>query len=438
VLDRVRAVLLTYSERTAFRILCLAAVLSILAPFNRPPVSIFSYLIFAVPLVCISSVLLGNQVFRQFIPHRARLIPRFASAHFVGALAVILVVVLLLALPFVFAKRAGVLDFAEFQNVSLMVVFASLWFFGLVTFSAIYFSRPEVLFAFIIAGESERSRAFFFAMLSDPARSLLPLLLVNGIGSIAVVWRVAWVHEGMRENRFRDTKRERRRLSAPPWWSSSTIERTRDQITRPLKRDLWSQIRHFQLSLGISESILKSAALVLVMFWLINILSRTTQGAQLWSLVLLMPGLKAVSAIKERKNSGLQLEFMLPFSRDELFARLGGALFLSQLRTWSAYALASFVLSLMPMPGVINGIPPLLPLLASLAALFPLFGVAMVGLVRREVKVIYAATFIMVILMSFVFVVASTAQLALFIIAVACGGAGSIWYSYRRWCRVDM
>src|SRR5262245_5326137 len=409
-----------------------------LAPFNRPPASILSYLIFAVPLVCIFSVLLGNQVFRQFIPHRARLIPRFASVHFVGALAVILVLVVLLALPFVFAERAGVLGLGEFQNVSLMVVFASLWFFGLVTFSAIYFSRPEVLFAFIIAGESERCRAFFFAMLSDPARSLLPLLLVNGIGSIAVVWRVAWVHEGMRENRFRDTRRERRRLSALPWWSSSAIERTRDQITRPLRRDLWSQIRHFQLSLGVSESILKSAALFLGLFWLINILSRTTQGAQLWSLVVLMPGLKAVSAIKERKNSGLQLEFMLPFSRDELFARLGGALFLSQLRTWSAYALASFVLSVMPMPGVIDGIPSPFPWLASFAALFPLFGIAMLGLAARQVKVIYAATVIMAILMSFVFVVASTAQLALFIIAVACGGAGSIWYSYRRWCRVDL
>jgi len=151
-----------------------------------------------------------------------------------------------------------------------------------------------------------------------------------------------------------------------------------------------------------------------------------------------MPGLKAVYAIKERKNSGLQLEFMLPFSRDELFARLGGALFLSQLRTWSAYALASFVLSVMPMPGVIDGIPSPFPWLASFAALFPLFGIAMLGLAARQVKVIYAATVIMAILMSFVFVVASTAQLALFIIAVACGGAGSIWYSYWRWCRVDL
>src|SRR5262249_31808668 len=148
-----------------------------------------------------------------------------------------------------------------------------------------------------------------------------------------------------------------------------------DRIVRPLNRNLWSQLRHVQLSFPTPSGVLRSEVFLIGILWGINAGVGISQQTPFMTIFLFMPILTVVSAVNGRRND-LQLAFMLPFKRSEIIARLGGALFLSMLRTWLGYAVATYFVTWMPLPGVIREIPSPVPLLVSLAAQFPLFGIA--------------------------------------------------------------
>src|SRR5262249_44634350 len=134
----------------------------------------------------------------------------------------------------------------------------------------------------------------------------------------------------------------------------------------------------------------RSEVFLIGILWGINAGVGISQQTPFMTIFLFMPILTVVSAVNGRRND-LQLAFMLPFKRSEIIARLGGALFLSMLRTWFGYAVATYFVTWMPLPGVIREIPSPVPLLVSLAAQFPLFGIAMIALMLRQVKLIYLA-----------------------------------------------
>src|ERR1041384_3428872 len=108
--------------------------------------------------------------------------------------------------------------------------------------------------------------------MSDQKRTIPALFVVNVLVTAALVRRIVVQDEESWEHRSRTGKNTNEPSAKRSWWSGWSNEESLDRIARPLKRDLWSELRHLQLSHKSREPIARSTILVIVMFWLINAL----------------------------------------------------------------------------------------------------------------------------------------------------------------------
>src|SRR6185295_16885052 len=227
---------------------------------------------------------------------------------------------------------------------------------------------------------------------------------------------------------------------------SSWMFRSLDEIQRPLRQDLPSQIRHFQLGIMAPRGYMAVSVLMVLIFWTINLVTGNPFPVSdyfFWSLL----GINSVFAqVMFSQRNSFQWIFMLPLRRREIVIRYFGALLTSVLKMWFSYILAIFVVQWMPFPGSVAGAPPLLSMIESFAALFPLFGIMTLVLMwPREVRAKRAVVLVLLVAVLITLIAVTIGKVTkmhepapVFTIAAFLTGIGLIWFSYRRWLRADL
>ena len=446
--EQFRAVLSTYSQRTAFQVLT-PAVLPMLAlsyimalPLLRDDAE-RGYLALICPVAVICFTFLGHHLKVQFASFRLRLIPGYAFAHFAVTFLLSLIVALLLAGTAAVYTRTALTITGDLPHVSIAAILGIAWAMVLVAFSAGYFLRPAVLGMLVMLLQiglmSNRGSQIRFG---PPA--VLMTLLVDSLVTLALVRRIFGIREDRFEYRVKDETRESQRYrwsrySDEGWlkrafWSNG--DRVLDRIGRPLPSGFLSQVHHFEAAAGTSQYALAGTTVFLVIvLWAVNFFTgapASEAGGPL-KFFTLLPAIIVFSGTDRVQRKNLQSLFMLPIDREQVVSRYGSALFIVLLKNWLCYAAAGLIVAWMPIPGTIQSIPPVAPLLTSLTAQIPLFGLFSLTVGRSRGVLIG-----MILLFIPFLALDSFVGPPLLSLAYMFGGAGLIWLSYRRWCQAEL
>jgi hypothetical protein len=99
-------------------------------------------------------------------------------------------------------------------------------------------------------------------------------------------------------------------------------------------------------------------------------------------------------------------------------------------------AISTYFVTWMPLPGSLEALPSLIPLVLSLAAQVPFFGIATLALLARPRIARYlavAATIPLMIVYDLM-----EGRVGVLIVLLILIGLASIWFSYRRWCAMEL
>ena len=413
------------------------------------------------PMLLVFFGALGSKAKSEFVPFRSRLIPHWSLAHLAVAAGLSVVVVLFLAGTAAISLHGNFSE-GHWKDVSYLGMFGFLWFLALMFFSVGYFSGPAFLggmplvFALLVFRGHDFLRLISILVQGKQPGIVTIVILIDAVGSVALVRRMLHVDEEMAERRWTvtfDPREQQRQM-----WSreapdrgirqniSSWMFRSLDEIQRPLRQDLPSQIRHFQLGIMAPRGYMAVSVLMVLIFWTINLVTGNPFPVSdyfFWSLL----GINSVFAqVMFSQRNSFQWIFMLPLRRREIVIRYFGALLTSVLKMWFSYILAIFVVQWMPFPGSVAGAPPLLSMIESFAALFPLFGIMTLVLMwPREVRAKRAVVLVLLVAVLITLIAVTIGKVTkmhepapVFTIAAFLTGIGLIWFSYRRWLRADL
>jgi hypothetical protein len=448
VFERIRAAYLTYIQRIEFQVLVI--LVFTLWIFLNIFITAFSnwhisYLTLAVPGIVIYSSLTGEQLKRQLASYRSHLVPNYRAPHFWTALGLSLIFGFVMCIPLAQATPAG------FKGIEGIAVF--LWSMGLLAFCAGYFLRPLFIFTFFslwFITERIKASGFFLSVIASQNPAMTLVLIVNSVVSILLVWRMTRLHEGMFEYRWMEAMDNPlvQRTHEPEGRSfGRTIyqklfqpsERALNRIQWPMRRDLLAQMRHFQLSLEMSQPAPTWIFSWIGIMWVVNFITGTDTNAGWLSSIMILPTFTLFASTGGFQRNTLEWVGMLPLSRKELITKVGGAMVWSVLRWWACFAVAVYFVSWMPFPGVIRGLPPLLPFAASLSLQLPMFAIATLTAMKHKAIARGLAVGGVIALSGFFIAFASTpSRAALMIAATILLGAALTWASYRHWRAADI
>ncbi len=440
----IRAALLTYRDRQWFwwfAVLLVAVqtwvIVSKQAAAPRGSTSLF-LLELQGATFALFCALLGDQVKTQFLSHRSNVIPGYRTAHLNTALLLGVIVGIVVMAPT--ELRPGM----NFQQFAEAAVF--LWFVGLAAFGIAYFLHLLFIFIILQVAFMSKTMSGFLALLTAGDRGLLAnVILINVLGSAALLWRMWHVDEEMFEFRWVGfgqswPQANKREVETP----GSFFERlykpdeTRyERIERPLGSSLSAQLNHFQLGMAGVQSTAMTTVTWIATLWIIGYFI-PAPPPNLVGIIVIMPVITLLSGFGGFQRDPLpKLEWimMLPFARKDLVARIGGAMAVLILKLWCCYAIASYFVAWMPQPGIIAAPPPLLPFATSLADQFLIFGIISLPILWRRLAVRWLGFPLAV---GAAVVAIDLPRTAVTIAAMVLAGTILSWISYRQWCRVDI
>ena len=446
--EQFRAVLSTYSHRLAFQVLA-PAILPMVALCYLMALPLLQnnaergYLALICPVSLICFTFLGHHLKVQYASFRLRLVPGYALTHLAVTLLLSLIVLLLLAASAAMYTQAAFTITGDLPHVSIAAIVAVEWAMILAAFAAGYFFRPAVLGMLVLMLQiGIMSKPDSQIRLEPPA--VLLTLFLDAVSTLALIKRISEIREDKFEYRTKDETLE----SQQYWWAQysdgkwlrmfwSRGDKALDRIRRPLPNDFLSQVRHFEAASAAAQySPVGTTIFLVVIIWVVNFFtgtpSNTNAGAPL-EFFTLLPALTVFAGMDHVQRRNLQSLFMLPLDRQQIVSKYGCATLMVLLKNWLYYAAAGLIVAWMPIPGTIQGIPSAAPLLTSLTAQLPIFGFCSLTIGRPR-----GAVFVMFGVIAALLAFGSDLAPRFLPLAAVIVGAGSIWFSYRRWCKTEL
>jgi hypothetical protein len=447
VIEQLRAVLTTYSRRTAFQVLAAAVLPLLLVSYrmsfaSRPESTGVGYLILSGPFALIYFLFLGHHMKLQLASSRLKLVPQYVFAHLAAASLLTFVVA---AISGIFAVRYAN-AISQLGHVTptgeMLSILGILWAISLLSFSAGYFFGPVFFWGLVMAVQLSISNGFPTRLISglEPWASIA-LIVLDAALTLTLLKRMLHLDESMFEYRNKEETRESRR-----YWSSNFSEGTLvrrlfgrggdyylDRITPSYPDSFLQQVRHFEQTSATTEwSLVSSALLIVVVLWAANLMSGAAETPYV-SFFTLIPTITVFMGLVPAGKRSLQSIFMLPLDRNMIVSGYGCALFVVILKNWLSYAFAGLIVAWMPAPGRFHSIPSVTPWITSLAGQLPLFG--FFSLVAGRAKGVLIG---LAVLAAFLVGLGSEFFPRLFPAAETVAGLLLVWLSYRRWCNAEI